>query len=99
MKVMGWCMVYFFVGHDIGYKQGLWAGANRILDNLLGFLNQVVPETFKPLVRSVLDKGIKKSTFFKTTDHGFLKDTKYQVGIAWEELWNNRYAEEVAKVC
>lgn len=98
LKVLGFCMVYFFVGHEIGYSQGLWAGANRTLDNVLGFLNQVVPEQFKPVVRAVLDKGIKKSTFFKNTDRGFFKTTEYRAGIGWEELWKTRYAEEVAKL-
>ncbi len=97
VKVLGACLVYFCYGHSIGFKQGLWAGANRALDNVLDFFEGVVPESFKPMVKSILDKGIKKTKVFKQVEHGFFKDESHTISIGWEEIWKNRYSEEVAK--
>ncbi len=99
MKVLGWCMIYFFVGHSMGLSQGLLKGANMVTDRFLGFCEESAPEAFKPFVRSVLDKGIKKTKLFGMVDHGFFKDTNYSVSVSWVDIWKNRYAEEVAKVC
>lgn len=99
MKVLGFCLVYFFLGHNIGYNQGLFDGARRIGDNIFSFFEQVTPDQFKPVVRAVLDKGIKKTTFFKNINHGFFKDYTDTCSMNWEKLWSMKYAEEVAKVC
>ena len=99
MKVLGFCLAYFCLGHNIGYNQGLFDGARRIGDNIFTFMEQVTPDQFKPLVRAVLDKGIKKTTFFKNINHGFFKDYTDTCAMNWEKLWSMKYEEEVAKVC
>ena len=97
VKVLGACLIYFCYGHSIGIRQGLWDGANEAVDNILNFCSSVVPESFKPMVKSTLDKGIKKTKVFENVERGFFKDHKDTISISWEDIWKNRYSEEVAK--